>query len=249
MKNLKQLLYLSLVVLLGGCAAQTNNFNDLAEPADPWESFNRPVFAFNEGLDKAVVKPVSSVYSDVLPSFVRARITSFFANIEDIPIAANNFMQGNVRAGFGDLARVVVNSTVGIAGLFDVASKVDGLEKHDEDFGQTLAVWGVGSGPYLVVPILGPSTARDFPSRIVDFFMNPISYLDDASLANQLRATKAVDTRANFIPLEGVVRNLSPDYYIALRNFYLKRRQNLIENNQRDGDAPEIYQELISKLE
>ena len=246
MTNTKKLLYLCLVVLLGGCAVQSNGLKE-ASPVDPWEQYNRSVFAFNEGVDKVVLKPASTVYSKVLPSFIRARVTSFFANVQDIPIATNNFLQGNAGAGLGDLIRVLVNSTVGVAGLFDVASKIDGLEKHNEDFGQTLAVWGVESGPYLVVPILGPSTARDLPGRIVDIFMNPLVYLEDDSLRNSLLITDSVDTRANFLVIEDVVMSLSPDYYIALRDFYLKRRQNLIENNEDDGDADQLYNELLSE--
>ena len=246
MNSTKRLLYLCLVVLLGGCAVQSNGLNE-ASDMDPWEQYNRSVFAFNEGVDKVVLKPVSTVYSTVLPSFIRARVTSFFANVQDIPIAANNFLQGNAGAGMGDLIRVLVNSTVGLAGLFDMASKIDGLEKHNEDFGQTLAVWGMGSGPYLVIPILGPSTARDLPGRIVDIFMNPLVYLEDNGLKNGLLIVDGVDTRANFLAIEDVVKGLSPDYYIALRDFYLKRRKNLIENNKDDSDADQLYNELLSE--
>lgn len=244
---MKKILYLCLIVLVSGCAAQSNGLSDVSNSADPWEGYNRSVFAFNEGLDEVVVKPISSVYANTVPSFIRARVTSFFANIEDIPIAANNFLQGNAVAGLSDLARVLVNSTIGIAGLFDVASKIDGLEKHDEDFGQTLAVWGVASGPYMVIPVLGPSTARDFPSRIVDIFMNPTVHVEDDSFRNGLLIADGVDTRANFMPLEDTVRSLSPDYYSALRDFYLKRRQNLIENNKSDSEADDLYQGLLSE--
>ena len=228
---------------------QSNNFSDVSDTVDPWEGYNRSVFAFNQGVDKVVLKPVSTAYAKVVPLFVRARITSFFSNIEDIPIAANNFLQGNVDSGLSDLIRVLMNSTIGIAGLFDVASRVDGLEKHNEDFGQTLAVWGVESGPYVMIPILGPSTARDFPSRFVDIFMNPLSHIEDDDWRNGLLITDVMDTRANFLPLEKVVRASSPDYYIALRDFYLKRRQNLIENNKGDGDSDELYKELFSESE
>ncbi len=154
MNKTKQFLCLCIVILLSGCAVQPKNFSDSSDTVDPWEGYNRSIFAFNESVDKVVLKPVSTAYTTVLPSFVRDRITSFFANIEDIPIAANNFLQGNAKAGINDLMRVLVNSTIGIAGLFDVASTVDGLEKHDEDFGQTLAVWGVESGPYVMIPLL-----------------------------------------------------------------------------------------------
>ena len=249
MNKTKQFLCLCIVILLSGCAVQQKNFSDSSDIADPWEGYNRPVFAFNEGVDKVVLKPVSTVYVNVLPSFVRDRIGSFFSNIEDVPIAANNFLQGNAQAGVSDLSRVLVNSTIGIAGLFDVASTVDGLEKHDEDFGQTLAVWGVESGPYVMIPFLGPSTARDFPSSIVDMFMDPLTYAEDNAWRNGLMITNIIDTRAQFIPVEDSIKAMSPDYYVALRDFYLKRRQNLIKNNEGDGDSDELYQELLLQIE
>ena len=249
MNNMKRILYLYTIILLSGCAVQSNSLSDASDTVDPWQGYNRAVFAFNEGVDKVVLKPVSTAYTYVVPSFVRNRVTSFFANIQDLPIAVNNFLQGNTEAGTSDLMRVLVNSTIGLAGLFDVASKIDGLEKHNEDFGQTLAVWGVESGPYVVIPILGPSTARDLPARVVDIFMNPINQIDDDDVRNILMVTDIVDTRANFIPLEDTVKALSPDYYIALRDFYLKRRQNLIENNKGDSDSDGLYEELLSESE
>ncbi|MXX98969.1 MAG: VacJ family lipoprotein [Gammaproteobacteria bacterium] len=249
MNNAKKILYLCTIVLLSGCAVQSNGINDASDTVDPWQGYNRAVFAFNEGVDKAVLKPVSTAYTKAVPSFIRARVTSFFANIQDLPIAANNFLQGNAKDGTSDLMRVLVNSTIGLGGLFDVASKIDGLEKHDEDFGQTLAVWGVESGPYVVIPILGPSTARDLPARVADIFMNPINHIDDDDVRTSLTVTDAVDTRANFIPLEDTVKALSPDYYVALRDFYLKRRQNLIENNKGDSDSDGLYEELLSESE
>ena len=248
MEKMKKLLYLYLAILLSGCAVQSNSVSDASSVADPWEGYNRAAFTFNEGVDTVVLKPISTVYTSVVPSFVRARVTSFFANIQDLPIAANNFLQGNVNAGMSDLVRMLVNSTIGFAGLFDVASKIDGLEKHNEDFGQTLAVWGVGSGPYFVIPILGPSTARDFPGRIVDIFMNPQSYIEDNTVRNSMLVIDVIDTRANFLAVEDIVRGLSPDYYIALRDFYLKRRQNLIDNNEQSDGVDESYQELLSEV-
>ena len=249
MNNMKKILYLYIIILLSGCAVQSNSLSDASDTVDPWQGYNRAVFAFNEGVDKVVLKPVSAAYTYVVPSFIRARVTSFFANIQDIPIATNNFLQGNAKDGASDLMRVLVNSTIGIAGLFDVASKIDGLEKNNEDFGQTLAVWGVESGPYVVIPILGPSTARDLPARVVDVLMNPVNHIDDNDVRTSLAVTDVVDTRANFIPLEDTVKALSPDYYVALRDFYLKRRQNLIENNKGDSDSDGLYEELLSESE
>lgn len=245
--NTKLLLCLLLLAVLGGCAVQPSGFSgNQHDPRDPWESYNRSVFAFNTGIDNVFLKPISSGYATAVPSFIRHRITSFFANVGDIPNAANNALQGNFKRSVSDLIRFLINSTIGLLGLVDVASKIDGLEKSNEDFGQTLAVWGVGSGPYFVIPFLGSSTVRDFPSRAVDGFMNPLVYLEDDGLRNGLLALDTVNTRAEFINIESTVQSLSPDYYVAVRSFYLARRKHLINNNQEAVDgSDDIYQEIL----
>ena len=244
--NTKLLLCLLLVVALGGCATQPNGLAGDGEPGDPWQGYNRNVFAFNTGIDRAVLRPISSGYATIVPSFIRQRITSFFANIEDVPNAANNALQGNFKRSLSDLARFVINSTIGILGLVDVASTIDGLEKSDEDFGQTLGVWGIASGPYFVVPILGPSTVRDFPGRVVDGLMNPLTYLEDDGLRDRLIALDIVNARAEFIKVEETVKSLSPDYYVAVRSFYLARREHLINNAQVPAsDDLDLYEEIL----
>ena len=153
---------LFLAALATGCATTRGDTTG----RDPWEGMNRTTYAFNDVLDKAVLKPVAKGYDWVLPGFAKEGVNNFFANLDDIPTGLNNMLQGKVGSGASDLGRFVVNSVFGVFGLWDIASPL-GLEKHEEDFGQTLAVWGVNSGPYLVLPLFGPSNLRDGPARIV----------------------------------------------------------------------------------
>src|SRR5690606_11774512 len=146
----------ALAVLMTGCATAP----DTADPRDPFEGFNRTVFRFNDAVDEAVLKPVATGYQKVTPSFVQTGVSNFFGNIGDVWSAVNNLRQGKLEAGMSDGMRVAINTTFGFVGLLDIASEA-GLTKHKEDFGQTLGVWGVPSGPYLVLPLLGPSTIRD----------------------------------------------------------------------------------------
>ena len=146
--------------LLGGCAMGRN-------PADPLEPLNRGVYQFNEAVDNAIVKPVAQVYRAVIPQFVRSSVSNFFANINDVIVALNNLLQGKFTAAYSDFGRIAINSTLGLGGLFDIASEA-GIEKHEEDFGQTLGYWGIGNGPFLMLPVLGPSTVRDSVGRYVD---------------------------------------------------------------------------------
>lgn len=222
------------LVALGGCAVKQASH----DPADPWEGYNRGVFAVNDALDTVVVKPVAQGYG-FLPAFLRNRIGSFFGNLGDLPNAANNLMQGELERGASDVMRVVLNTTFGLVGFFDVASFMK-LEKHEEDFGQTLAVWGVGPGPYFVIPVLGPATLRDFAAGIVDFLMSPLSYLDFGVSHAVLTTVEAVDARQRFIAREPLVREISPDLYSAVRSFYLENRRQLIRNNE--GADDDIYE-------
>lgn len=223
------------LVALGGCAVKQASH----DPADPWEGYNRGVFAVNDALDTVVVKPVAQGYG-FLPSFLRKRVASFFGNLGDVPNAANNLMQGELERAASDVMRVVINTTFGLVGFFDVASFMK-LEKHEEDFGQTLAVWGVGPGPYFVIPVLGPATLRDFTAGIVDFLMSPLGYLDFGVSRAALTTVEAVDARQRFIAREPLVREISPDLYSAVRSFYLERRLQLIRNNE--GADDDIYED------
>lgn len=212
--------------LLAGCATSGN-------PKDPIEGFNRAMFAFNDGLDSAIVKPVATGYEAVLPAPVRTGVTNFFSNIEDLLIGVNNLLQGKGSAAISDLGRVVINSTIGILGTFDIASDI-GLEKHDEDFGQTFGRWGVGSGAYVVIPVFGPRTARDTVGLVLDVAADPLTHLGAGDGRDVLLALRAVNDRANLLPADKVVDEAALDKYSYIRDGYLQRRRNLIH----DGNAP-----------
>jgi len=215
-----------LAVALSGCATSGNQ-------KDPVEGFNRAMFSFNEGLDSVVIKPVAQGYDAVMPSPVRTGVTNFFGNIADFFIGVNNLLQGKPAEAASDIGRVVVNSTIGILGLIDVASEM-GMEKHEEDFGQTFGRWGVGDGAYVVLPVFGPRTVRDTVGLILDSKADPIGNIDDVSTRNSLLALRIVDTRADLLPADKVIEEAALDKYAYVRDGYLQRRLSLIH----DGNAP-----------
>ena len=217
---------LSFALVLAGCATSGN-------PKDPIEGFNRAMFAINDGVDQAVLRPVAVGYDAVLPSPVKKGVTNFFSNVADLFIGVNNILQGKVANGVSDIGRVLVNSTVGLLGLIDVASDI-GMEKHEEDFGQTFGRWGVGSGAYVVLPLMGPSTVRDTVGQVLDSKANPIPQLDDVSARNSLLALNLIDKRASFLAADKVVEAAALDKYSYVRDAHLQRRLNLIY----DGNPP-----------
>jgi phospholipid-binding lipoprotein MlaA len=212
--------------LLAGCATSGN-------PKDPIEGFNRAMFAFNEGLDSAIIKPVASGYDAVLPSPIKTGVTNFFSNIEDLFIGVNNLLQGKVPEAFSDLGRVVINSTVGLLGVIDFASDA-GLEKHDEDFGQTFGRWGVGNGAYVVIPVFGSRTARDTVGLILDSAVDPVGDHKPRGTRNAALVLRLVNKRANLLPADKVVEEAALDKYSYMRDAYLQRRRSLIH----DGNPP-----------
>ncbi len=213
---------------LTGCATTANN------PKDPFEGFNRAMFAVNEGID-VVVKPVAQGYDTVTPSPIKAGIGNFFGNIADIWTSINNFLQGKGGDGLSDVGRVLINTTIGIGGIFDVASEM-GLEKHSEDFGQTLGAWGVGDGPYLYWPIIGPRTTRDTVGFALDAYVDPVMNIDDVSVRNTLAGVRFIDTRASLLPADKVVEQAAFDKYNYIRDAYLQNRRSVIH----DGSPPPI---------
>ena len=214
---------------LGGCAT-TGGGN----PDDPLERYNRAMFNFNDGLDKAIIKPVASGYKAVMPEVARTGVTNFFSNLGDIWIGINNILQGKIGAGVNDFGRFAINTTAGILGLFDVASNA-GLEKHNEDFGQTLGRWGMGSGAYVVLPILGPSDVRDGFSRLlIDWHGDPVWYVGNIPTRNELVGVRAIDERANLLDAGDLAEEAALDHYSYVRGAYLQRRRSLIY----DGDPP-----------
>jgi phospholipid-binding lipoprotein MlaA len=220
------LLALTLSALLSGCATSGN-------PKDPIEGFNRAMFAFNEGLDTVLIKPVAQGYDAVLPTPVKTGVTNFFGNIADLFIGINNLLQGKPDQALSDLGRVAINSTIGILGLFDVASEA-GLEKHEEDFGQTFGRWGVGDGAYVVIPLFGPRTVRDTVGLVLDVKADPVGGIDHVATRNSLAALRLIDTRADLLPADKVIEEAAIDKYAYVRDGYLQRRRNLIH----DGNPP-----------
>lgn len=210
---------------------------------DTLERHNRDIFKFNTSIDKLIFKPVAVTYQKITPDIVDIGISNFFDNLEDVGTAVNNLLQFKPGEALIDVERVMFNSTIGLGGLFDVATKI-GLEKHDEDFGQTLAVWGVGSGPYIMLPFLGPSTLRDFTSKLtVDSLLDPAKY-SKASIP--LFVVDKVDSRADLISEEEAFKDFSDDEYSALRDAWLQRREFLIRDGKVDEDA---QSDLIDALE
>jgi phospholipid-binding lipoprotein MlaA len=218
-------------LVVAGCATTPDN-------PDPWEPLNRKTYAFNEALDRAVMKPVAQGYQKVTPEFAQEGVNNFFDNIEDLATGLNNLLQGKPRQGFSDLGRLVVNSVFGVFGLWDVATPL-GLEKHYEDFGQTLGVWGVKPGPYFVIPLLGPSTARDAPARLVDPAWYYSDVVDPERLYWGLWGLDKVRTRANLLKAETVLDEAALDKYSFMRDAWLQRRQNQVY----DGSPPREKEE------
>ena len=210
---------------LSGCAHDN--------PRDPLEPFNRGVYAFNDGLDRAVLKPVAQGYQAVLPQVMRTGVGNFFSNLDDITVFLNNVLQLKLTQAASDFGRFLINSTVGLLGFIDVATHF-GMEKHNEDFGQTLGYWGIGNGPYLVIPLLGPSSFRDALGRFADSYTDVVWQLDHMRTRNQLYGTRAVQNRARVLETEKVLETAAIDEYAFVRDAYLQRRRNLVY----DGNPP-----------
>lgn len=217
-------------LLLGGCA--TLPPGSKPDPRDRFERANRSVYAFNKTIDHAVLRPVARGYVKVTPQPVRRGISNFLANI-DYPITIiNDALQGKVHDGLRDAARFGINTVVGVGGLFDPATHW-GFEKHDEDFGQTLGKWGVHSGPYLMLPIFGPSTVRDAPAKVIDHFSTPRTYFLSTNADLGLSVVGAVDKRAGLLDTDEMIDN-AYDPYAFLRDAWLQRREYQV----RDGNVP-----------
>ncbi|MFM1806801.1 MAG: phospholipid-binding lipoprotein MlaA [Pseudomonadota bacterium] len=229
---LKSFMVLS-VLVLSACASiqQTERVAKI----DPFERVNRAVFSFNEAADDYVIKPVAEAYKFVLPEFVRTGVTNFFSNINDVLIAANNLLQGKPSNAASDIGRFLVNSTIGILGFFDVATDM-GLDKNREDFGQTLAVWGVGDGPYVVLPFFGPSNVRDTVGLAVDietdFMINTNKLNSDEKIA--VNGLRIINRRADLLDAGQLLEDAAFDKYSFLRDGYMQRRRSQIY----DGEPP-----------
>ena len=212
-------------VSLAGCAGPN--------PRDPYESYNRAVFNFNDKVDEYALKPTATVYKNVTPSFVQTGVNNFFGNLADVWTAANNLLQGKVGDGMSDLMRVAFNSTFGLLGVLDIASEA-GLQKHKEDFGQTLGSWGVPSGPYLVLPLLGPSTVRDTAALPVDITADPWQYKDPVNVRNTGTVLRVVDQRAALLDASSLLEDAALDRYEFVRDGWMQRRNSQVYDGE-DG--------------
>ena len=199
---------------------------------DPFEDLNRDIFIFNEKLDEKLLKPAALTYRKVTPQFARTGITNFFNNLEEIDTTINQVLQGEIKYAFNDAGRFVINSTIGLFGLIDVASKM-GLEKHEEDFGQTLGVWGFDSGPYIKIPFIGPSNPRDLLSRPISSFLSGTFAMEDNDVKITLVGIDALETRERLLDAETLIIG---DKYIFVKDAYIQSREYEINNGSTEDD-------------
>lgn len=240
------------LALSNGCATTGGS----ADPNDPWVGWNRGAQSFNDGLDDYVMKPVAKGYDWVMPSFAHQAVSNFFSNLDDISVFTNGALQGKYAQSGSDTARFLVNSTVGLGGLIDVGTAID-LPKHKGDFDQTLGKWGVGTGPYLVLPLFGPSSPRGVFGLLGDAALNPISYTGiyfgtASGVASEvsfgLGALKAIDSRASKLGLDSTINEAALDRYDFLKNSYLQHRKYLVNDGQaQDEDVLKFEQENGNK--
>ena len=227
---------LALVLLLSGAAGCATTGSD---PRDPAEGFNRAMYSFNEGFDEAIGKPLATAYRDVLPSPIRTGVRNFFANIADLWIGANNLLQGKPLDAVTDWARFAFNSTLGLFGVIDVASEI-GIEKHDEDFGQTLGRWGLEDGAYLVWPFLGSSSARDSVGLVPDIYLDPVRRHKPSGVRGFMVVTRSIGRRAGLLDASRILEEAALDKYVFQRDAYLQRRRSLVY----DGNPPRAAREV-----
>ena len=240
MSNLMRAAPLALLSLLAaGCASSPGRTTN----EEQFEGFNRAVYRFNDTLDRAALKPVAKGYRKVTPGFVRTGVGNVLSNLEYPGTFVNQFLQGKWVLGFRDTGRFLLNSTLGVAGIFDVATPL-GLEKNDEDFGQTLAFWGVSSGPFVNLPLLGPSTVRDAPARALDFLTNPLQYTDlpwEAEWGE--RAISVIHGRAELLPLDETLQR-TYDPYAFIRDAWVQQREfNIFDGNP----PPETLEDVLEE--
>ena len=227
------------LLLLGGCASTGN-------PRDPLEPLNRSIYQFNDGVDKALMKPAAEFYRFALPQFMRTGISNFFSNLNDVIVALNNLLQGKLTKAASDVGRILINTTFGALGVYDAATEA-GLEKNNEDFGQTLGYWGIGDGPYLVLPLLGPSSARDAVGWFGDYYMWPIGYVESDLTRNLLIAVRFVAGRADLLEASRILETAALDPYEFVRDAFLQRRRNLVYDGKPPPDDDDFVDEAKPK--
>jgi phospholipid-binding lipoprotein MlaA len=226
-------LLLALLIALGGCATT----GEARNPRDPWEPFNRHAYNFNEGLDRILLKPVATLYRDKVPPLMRTGVSNFFGNLADGWSAVNSLLQGRLPEFEENLARFHINSMFGVFGIFDVASDLN-IERHREDFGQTLGRWGVPAGPYLMIPFLGPSTLRDAAALPIDRRYDLVHRFWPESSREAVYAVRAVDKRANLLRVGNVLEEAALDKYSFTRDAYLQRRRAEINDRDDNREVP-----------
>ena len=237
-KNTCRILLLGLMTcFMVGCASLPEGTK--ASKTDPWERVNRSVFSFNDSLDKYIITPITKAYEFILPEVIRNSLSNIFSNIGDIYTAVNQLLQGKPKNAVDDLTRFIVNTTFGIGGIFDVATGA-GLEKHQEDFGQTFGVWGIGDGPYMVLPLLGPSNVRDTFGWAFDLQTDILlSYVNDIPVRNTITAVRVLDQRSKYLSATNLLETAAFDRYSFVRDAYIQRRRDRIY----DGNPPLIEEE------
>jgi len=240
---LKKFFFVFLIAFLTACSSLPTGTE--RSPADPWEPFNRSIFSFNEGLDDYVLKPITEGYRFLLPKLVREGISNFFSNYRDIYTALNNLLQGNIDLAFSDLMRVMVNTIFGLGGTIDMATPA-GLEKHTADFGQTFGVWGMPSGPYVVLPFFGPSSVRDTFGTAADLESDYLfSFVSNIGLRNTITGIRVVNARNNYFEAGELVEGAAIDKYSFLRDSYIQRRQYQIDKaKQGEETKPPVYENM-----
>jgi phospholipid-binding lipoprotein MlaA len=216
-------------------------------PRDPWERMNRGTYKFNDALDRAIVKPVAKGYAKVTPQPVRTGVTNFFDNLETPITMVNDLLQWQIKAFFNDSARLVLNTTLGIGGLLDPATHA-GLDKNDRDFGQTLGKWGLRSGPYVVLPVLGPSDVRDAVGRAADDFANPRHYLSNNWASWAMWGVRGIDTRSRLLYTDTIVQS-AYDPYAFIRNAYLQHRDFKVSGGQPTPNENQQEQQLLDEAD
>ncbi len=231
------LLSAAALVVASGCATTA-----ATDPRDPAEGFNRAMFSFNETLDESIAKPVATAYKSVTPDMVRYWVRNFFANIGDIFIGLNNLLQGKPGDAVVDWARFSMNTTLGVFGINDVASEV-GLDKHNEDFGQTFGRWGSPSGAYLVWPFFGPSTVRDTAGGLVDFYLDPVWRKQSEGVRWTAALLRATSQRADLLDASRILEEAALDKYVFQRDAFLQRRRGLIYDGKPPRDSSSLLRE------
>lgn len=220
-----------ILLALSGCAT-----GPTANPRDPLEPFNRKMLQFNEGVDSVVLKPVATVYKQAVPPLIRTGVSNFFGNLGDGWSFVNSLLQFKFQNAAENWMRLNVNTFFGLGGLLDIASEMN-IERHKEDFGQTLGRWGMAPGPYLMLPLLGPSTLRDALALPIDRYANPVQYVDSASLRTSLDALRLIDARSNLLRVGSVVEEAALDKYSFIRDAYLQKRRAEIFDASLDATA------------